>query len=319
LYGGTAYVPPFQNRVAVLNTATLQITSIDLPAPAASLAISSDGRRLYTSYTTTISQVGVIDTSNKTIVSNIPLGCDPIISALSPDDSTLYLANGPACVVDIFNPATGRLTGSVEALGPGTIAVLPNATRAYIYTGLANLWVLDARTFERLAVISPPCCLTGWAPVASPDSSLLYVENNLGVMTYDTATDQLIGSVSVANYPGAMAISRDGARLFIGSSSEPLVTVVDTASQSVATTINIGTSYVEGIAANPTQNLIYVVGYSLSGSTETVLVIDSQSLQVIASVPLAVLHPPTFDPTHINPSIGAGSMCTSCTAHDARR
>jgi len=70
LYG--TYQPEL-DEVAVMDTATLGISAIPLPAPAGPLALSSDGTRLYAAYTAFQSRIAVIDTAAKQVISSLPL------------------------------------------------------------------------------------------------------------------------------------------------------------------------------------------------------------------------------------------------------
>jgi YVTN family beta-propeller protein len=113
----------------------------------------------------------------------IPVGGEPNSLLLTPDGSTLYVANGDDDAVDVIDTRSARLTRVISVLRPG-----------FPYKG-ANP--------NGLAL--------------SPDGATLYVtlggENALAVV--DLASGTVRGRIPTGWEPSAVAVSRDGTRLYV--------------------------------------------------------------------------------------------------------
>jgi YVTN family beta-propeller protein len=111
----------------------------------------------------------------------------------------------------------------------------------------------------------------------SPDGSRAYIscEAESTLWATDTRTGKLLGKAALSGHPNNIAISKDGARVFVGIVSAPgAVDVVDTASmqriESIAMKGGIHNTYV-------TRDGKYVVAGSIVGKILTV--IDAQTLK----------------------------------------
>jgi len=59
-------------------------------------------------------------------------------------------------------------------------------------------------------------------------------------MVIDTATDQVTATIKVGTRPWNMAITRDGAKLYVANGRSNSVSVIDTAKNAVIKTIPVG-------------------------------------------------------------------------------
>ena len=80
--------------------------------------------------------------------------------------------------------------------------------------------------------------------ILSHDASKLYVSTGRGknVVTVDTATGKIVGSVEVGARPWGIALSPDGKTLFSANGSSNDVSVVDLATNTVTKRIMAGAS-----------------------------------------------------------------------------
>ena len=79
----------------------------------------------------------------------------------------------------------------------------------------------------------------------SPDSAILYVtQRDAGtVLVIDTATNDVIDTITVGGAPALVAISPDGTTLYVGMGADSMtdtVAVIDTATNTVITTVSVG-------------------------------------------------------------------------------
>jgi YVTN family beta-propeller protein len=168
------------------------------------LALSQDDTRLWVVNADSDS-VSVIDTQNRTLVSEIPLGTSA--PALDPNS----LRYDP-----VFEPRA-------LAMAHGKIYVAAEAKNAVI--------VIDTQTLSIVGSIDVPAAPVGIA--AAPDGHAVYVvSHEAGVVTaIDSTTDRATGSVSVPGHPWGASVSADGSTLFVTHLLlNPGVSVIDTQS-----------------------------------------------------------------------------------------
>ena len=167
----------------------------------------------------------VINTATQSVVQTVAMTQDPQGMAISPNGSTLYVANNVAGANTVFvfsvNATTGMLT----------------------QTGTINI---GAGTRPRVLAVSP-------------DGTTLYTadqgSNNVSVV--NLATNTVATTIAVGTQPVSIAINPAGTRLYIGNASSANVTVINTATNAVVTTLSIGTTPIN-IAVSPNGQYFYV-------------------------------------------------------------
>src|SRR6266446_3404301 len=152
--------------------------------------------------------VSVIATATNTVVGlPIPVGTLPLGVAVTPDGSTVYVANSG--------------DGSVN----GTVSVIATATNTVTATiPVGNLPVGVAVT---------------------PDGSKVYVANEVDstVSVIDTATNTVVGlPIRVGNRysPLGIAVTPDGSKVYVANERSNTVSVIDTATNTVVAALPVG-------------------------------------------------------------------------------
>lgn len=193
------YVADYNNsRVAVFNVNDLQpgptykedkLTPAWVPTGAMPFGVlaSPDGRRVYTANYAS-DNVTVIDTRTQTPVHNVPAGDGPYQLALAPDAATLFVGNFDAASVTAMN------------VGPDTTPT----TR----------W-----TFQL------PYSPTGMA--VSPDGRYLFVnlyqDWKTVVIDVSSAAPHIVRTVNVGPAPVAIAMSKDGKRVYVANEFDQFI------------------------------------------------------------------------------------------------
>ena len=75
--------------------------------PARTVALASDGKRVYVSNGKDAT-VSVIDTATNTVIATIPVGKRPWNMAITPDGTKLYVANGRDGTVSVIDTIGNR-------------------------------------------------------------------------------------------------------------------------------------------------------------------------------------------------------------------
>jgi YVTN family beta-propeller protein len=88
--------------------------------------------------------------------------------------------------------------------------------------------------------------------------------------------------VTVRNFPNGVAVTPDGAKVYVSNKYDNNVSVIDTATNTVTTTIPVGNEPL-GIAVTPDGTKVYVANEGVG--SESVSVIDTATNTVTATVP----------------------------------
>lgn len=206
------------NTVTVIDTTTAAIRgTVAVGTSPSQAAVSPNGSRVYVTNRTSNS-ISVIDATSLAAISTIPTGAGPTFVAVAPNGQRLYVMTAGG-VVQVIDAATGALEASVTVGGSGgEIAFTPDGSRAYVAT--SPLAVIDtaANTVTTTAIYA------AGSLVMAPNGQRVYVTTNGtdifgstgAVLTVDTATNTVINTFGLGALPGALAITPDGSRLYVG-------------------------------------------------------------------------------------------------------
>jgi YVTN family beta-propeller protein len=174
-----------------------------------------------------------------------------------------HLSNsGQAGLVSVIDTASNINVGTIPVgLTPAGVAVNPAGTRVYVSNYAdGTVSVIDTATKTVIATVR-------LGPCPNPSS----------------------GIISCA--PAGLAVSPDGARVYVAhliasgnTGSTGAISVIDTVNNSVAAILPIGPFDPRGIAVNPQGDRIYVANSPLN----SVLVINTIGLQVVATIPVGI-------------------------------
>jgi YVTN family beta-propeller protein len=236
---------------AVIGTATDSVIATMSFGPPfesqTSIAILPDGTR---AYAVASGALQVIDTATLTVQSSLDVGSSPSQLALSPDGTRAYVTNsfrdpdlefgldGQVVVVDT---ATNSVLDTISLFTlPGSIAVTPDGTRAYVASAF-RFWN------------------SGYGQGFLPDSSVAVIDLEAGVVS---------SWILVPGTAAGMAVTPDGSLVYVAIPGADSLSVIDTDTDTtVATTI--------GVAAEPRGLAIGVPREPLQTEIASVEVADT--------------------------------------------
>jgi|GEM_PF-3428026 len=275
--------------VSVIDTATNSvIATVTVQAPPQCLAITSDGTRVYVTCASAnpTDGVSVIDTATNSVIATILIPGDvfPQPLVITPDNASVYVENIFADTVSVIDTATNSVIATVAVGSLGTsvqfLAITPDGTRVYVANQLSdNVSVIDTATNSVIATIT-----VGDAPrflASTPDGARVYVvnRNSSDVSVIDTATNS-VATVVVGSFPQSFVSTPDGTRIYVACSGMPsLVSVIDTATNSVIATVVVGSSS-QFLTITPDGTRVYVA----NTDSDNVSVVDTETNSVIATV-----------------------------------
>jgi YVTN family beta-propeller protein len=254
--------------------------SFGSPARPEDIAFSPDGRRAYMadSFESTISVVDLTDGGATLARINVADFHYQKRVAVAPDGLRVYATDSYGDKLSVIDTATNSVVGVVnfaqQAAGAWDVAVTASAGRAFVTRpGVDAVEVIDtsSNSLEKtLSVGSYPRGI-----VMSPDGHRAYVANfsSGSVSVIDTSSAEVVATIAgVGSSPDMIAVSRDGARVFVVSQEldSDTISVIDTTTNTVEKSLHMGTD-LTAIAAHPDGHRVYVIdrGYGTLSIVDT--------------------------------------------------
>jgi YVTN family beta-propeller protein len=256
--GTRAYVAHSPSEpLTVLDTDTLQVLgSID--APGTSVAVASDGTRLYTNG---CSGLCVVDLAIESLLGTVPTA-GPFKIALTPDGALAFVTNPYLGTLSIIDTAAQRVVRTLGSNRPINVVAAPDGRTVYVMNaGLASVSVLDTasrRITETIGVGESP-----FGAAVSPDGRTLYVANTISgtVSVINTESRQVTGEIAVGRSPWAITLNAAGTSAYVPNAADDTVSVVDTALRSVTATYAVGDIPYD-VVPSPDEKYLYVANVS---------------------------------------------------------
>jgi RHS repeat-associated protein len=224
--GGTAYVTTVQETltsayvIAIDTASNTVITALSVPGDIdlVDVAVTPDGTKLYvTNEDGTMQLEGilyVLSTNPLQFLTTVPVCPNdgaPFALAITPDGAKVYVTCPNTREVDVLSTASESIiatipTGGGPGGGPFAIAITPDGTKAYVALQSSLPAVLDINTSTNTITGSIPVPSARDGAASTPDGTLLYVTNDASesVSVINTATDTVVHTVTVGNYPDTL-------------------------------------------------------------------------------------------------------------------
>jgi len=291
------------NNVYIVNTLTnLLETVVNVTFPGLVHASPNGSQVFVEDYASNI--IPVISTSSNTITHTITLpGSTNSNSILiSRDGSTLYSggSNNTLYVIDI---ASYRIIRKIAIPTNGPVGLSPDGTKIYVIDNLAHTSysIFDTQTGALIASVPLPPFTDIASPgnfVLSEDGTEFYITAGPNtVMVIDAATGAFITNITVGNTPRYITFSPDGAHAYVANYTDHSVSVINTATNTVESTIQL-TDISGGMVVGPSSARLYAI----NGIAHTLDEIGLVNSQIFASVP-AGPHP-------VYPDVAGGTGCS---------
>ncbi len=284
---GSARAPGKESRDVTLlpngwriSPAGKHVTVGDLPL---AMVESADGRHVIVSSNGYAKPVlTVVDATNLYVRSELTVDHAWLGLAWAPGGTRLYTSGGGDNSVREYEFLAGRLTPerTFVLTRPnhesfvGGISITPDGTRLFAVYVLGELLsAVDLRSGHVVATVGLPA--EAYTSLLSSDGRTLYVSlwGGARVLEFDARSLEPRGEIKVGEHPNAMALSRDGARLFVACANTNAVWAVDLRTRSAGE--QIGISLHPGAPPGSTPNAL-----SLSADGETLLVANADNNDV---------------------------------------
>jgi YVTN family beta-propeller protein len=266
------YVLGDNGSVFVMDTATNTVSAnpITVGSLPMAIAITPDGKQVYVAcqYTNTVS---VIDTSTETVSATIsfPSGSKLANIVIAPSGLRAYVTAQDANALFVIDTSTNTVLPAPIALAssPLGIAIAPDGKEIYVThdDSATGISVVDVAANAVVATIPGVPYL--FAVAYTPNGKWVYVPGGGGVgytLVIDTATRTLVDTIPQGG--SAVAITLDGAHVYLTNAGANAVSVIDTATNTLTSTIG-GLNLPQSVSTGPLPPGVLVP--SLVGDTQT--------------------------------------------------
>ncbi|WP_458411917.1 beta-propeller fold lactonase family protein [Schinkia sp. CFF1] len=255
------------------------------------IALSLDGKTLYTGTGFDGKSLIVIDTKTKKKINEIKFDEGVHGIDLSPDGKFLYISLNPGLGqegnggIAIIKTDTMETIAEVQTdKGPAHVAVTPDGSQVWVANVNADtVSVIDTKTNSLVKTIK-----VGDVPnevAISPDGKWAFaanVESDL-VSVIDTTSLQVVRTVQAGDGPHGVTVSPNGKELWVANNNSNDVTVIDTATLDRKVSIPTG-SYANHIAFSLDGKWAYVT----NKQSNDVVKIDVDKKEIVAKIPVGI-------------------------------
>ena len=246
------------NTISVISAASnTVVATIPVQSFPSSIAITPNGAFAYVTSSPS-SIISVIDTATNTVVTTMPV-TSPFMLTLAPVGNLGYLTHGSfANGITVINTATNSIVTDIPIPVDVTIraAVTPNGAFVYVtclsFTTGSKLAVIDAATNTVVTIVPLPATFAPGLDI-TPNGAFAYVANNGGgvccvgpgpssISVIDTTSNTEITSMGlpIGFLPNGVAVTPDGAFVYVTDLSINSVLVINTAFNAVVTIVPVG-------------------------------------------------------------------------------
>jgi YVTN family beta-propeller protein len=259
------------------------LTVGDLPL---AMAESPDGRTLVVSNNGySKPSLTVVDVQRLTVPLTVPLENAWLGLVWHPDGRRIWVSGGGAGTVNEFRVTDkGLEPGTVVKLRQpseqsfvGGISLSPDGSRLFAVHALGKLLsAVDLGAGRVVKEAELPA--EGYTSLVSPDGKTVYVSlwGGARVLLFDAETLAPRGEIPVGEHPNAMALAKDGSRLFVACANTNAVWTIDLAARAAKEQVSIALDPAAPPGSTPNS-----LGLSPDGRTLLVANADNNSVAVV--------------------------------------
>jgi YVTN family beta-propeller protein len=279
--GRWGYIPGYDGSLSIIDTAHHTVRTVPVD-PISDHAVSPDGELFYAAHNATIDgeHVGWISATDTDGAAAGAMTVPGYVSglAVSPDGTRLYaVTSDPATyyeyawgAVQVIDIRSGHVIETIDVgVSPDTVTMHPDGRRLYVThhdTGSVSAVDLDTSDVVPIILDDQPLEVT-----VTPDGRRAVVTSVQSVSIIDTAT-LAVAPVPVGDMPRGVAISPDSRRIYVANYGGQSVSVIDSGSNSVTSTVYVG-GHPGAVVVSPRGGEVYVGDYW----AETVTVIATRT------------------------------------------
>jgi len=198
-----------------------------------------------------------LDLSSFTLSDAVLVGGDPAQVQFNDAGTTAFVTKRASGLVGVIDVASHTQIDSISVPGsPYPIRVSPNGATAFVTSTAGWLYKIDVASRSRVdsQVALDPALQLAWGP---GDSLLYYSSQFSGTVTeVRVATMALVRTIPVGGTPQGIAVSSDGAEMYVADQGGPLRIISLATGLETGNVATGGSTF--GVALGPTGTTLYV-------------------------------------------------------------
>jgi YVTN family beta-propeller protein len=203
-----------------------------------------------------------------TVIATVTVGSAPQGIVVTPNTDFVYVANAGSLTISEIETKTHAVVLTVPlSYSPGALAITPDGSTLYVANYYdSSVSVVD--TTSNTVTTTLPLSEGPSYLAVSPDGSQVYVlcnneESDGLIAIIDTATNQVLPTtIDIGGFPQSLVFTADGNYAYEVNDPASDVSVIDTATQSVSSTLPTTQLNAGGLALLPNGKKLYVTGDS---------------------------------------------------------
>ncbi|MBL8231476.1 MAG: hypothetical protein JNL98_23475 [Bryobacterales bacterium] len=189
----------------------------------------------------------------------LPLFLGAGLATLASAQPFVYVSNQNSNTVSVINTRDNRVAARLTlSLGPSGIAVSSDGSRAYVVHGQNDaFFALNAANNQVLQGFVLPG-IGAMNVVVAPNGQRAYATTTKTgqVSVVNTVAGAVIANLRVGNSPTGLALTPDGARLYVSNSADSTLSVIETSNNRISTIQIPGCASPGGIVAGTSAMFI---------------------------------------------------------------
>jgi YVTN family beta-propeller protein len=243
--------------------------------------------------------IGVVDVVQNKLTRKIAAGSDPEEFSLSGDGTKLYVSNEDVKTASVIDIVSGKVEHIVSVgQEPEGVVTAPDGRRFYVTCEAGgDIYAVDAANYTILGHFKVNVRPRSMAFLPGNQIGFIPSESTGELNVIDTVNFKVLKVVNLppGSRPMSVKMSSDGRRIYISNGRAGTVSVLDSHTYQVQSTIKVGVRP-WGIALSPDGKFLYTA----NGPSNDVSVVDIEANKEIARVkagtsPWAVAVVPTAD------------------------
>lgn len=234
--------------------------------------------------------IAEVDAATRRVLRVLPGGSDPEQFDLTPDGTRLFVSNEDAGLATIVDVRSGAVARSVKVgTEPEGVRLAPDGRTFHVTSETDHVvTAVDAQSGEVRGTVA-----VGRRPreIAFRPDGQYYVSNEMGgsVSLVDAARGRVAATITLPEgaRPMGLAVSPDGARLFVATGRGGTVVAVDTRTNQLLGSVKVGTRP-WGIALTRDGRKLYTAN-GPSHDVSVVDVTDPAAMRVVKTLPVGQL------------------------------
>ena len=227
--------------------------------------------------------IGVVDVAQRKLTGKISAGSDPEEFSLSKDGKRLYVSNEDVKTASVINIATGKVEHIVAvSQEPEGVATAPDGKRFYITCEAGgDVYAVETAGYTTVGHFKVNVRPRTMDFLPNADVGFVPSESTGELNVVDTAGLKVTKVIALppGSRPMSVKVSLDGRRVYVSNGRAGTVSVLDSRTYELLSTIKVGTRP-WGMALSPDGKFLYTA----NGPSNDVSVVDLEANMEIARV-----------------------------------